>query len=352
MKTPASAFVAVLLAVVGVHAQPAQQNPVAWNPGEIRRSAPRPADFDDFWEKKLNELSKVPMNPVLTPGKGGVDGVSHSMLTLDLPRGAKLRGQVALPDRPGKFPAVVIFQYAGVYGLPPGNVTSRAASGWLTLNVNAHDLPLDQTKDFYQQQEAGPLKNYPMIGCTDREQSYFLRMFLACSRAVDYLASRPEWDGRTLVVTGTSQGGLQSIVAAALNPKVTAMMILVPAGCDATAPLAGRAMAWPYWMKEAVGDRRDAVIRTSPYFDAINFAPRVHCPALVGFGLLDRTATPESISQMADILGGPVEKVILPNADHKGAGGSQAPYHERSKAWFESLRTGSPPTIAVGNVTK
>ena len=48
------------------------------------------------------------------------------------------------------------------------------------LNINAHDLPIDQPTEFYKQQAAGPLKNYPYIGNDDREKSYFLRMYLSC----------------------------------------------------------------------------------------------------------------------------------------------------------------------------
>ena len=38
-----------------------------------------------------------------------------------------------------------------------------------------------------------------------------------------------DWDGKVLVTIGTSQGGLQSIVAASLNPKVTTCIANVPA---------------------------------------------------------------------------------------------------------------------------
>jgi len=39
-------------------------------------------------------------------------------------------------------------------------------------------------------------------------------MYLRDSRAIDYIASRPDWDGKTIVVMGTSMGGHQSLVAA------------------------------------------------------------------------------------------------------------------------------------------
>lgn len=122
-------------------------------------------------------------------------------------------------------------------------------------------------------------------------------------------------------------------------------VILVPSGCDPTAPLAGRAMSWAYWLKEVTGENRDAIFRTSTYFDALNFARLVKCPALVGFGLLDKTATPEGISQLVDLLRGPAETLVMPRADHKGSGGTHEPFENRSKAWFESLKTNHFPPI-------
>jgi cephalosporin-C deacetylase-like acetyl esterase len=62
--------------------------------------------------------------------------------------------------------------------------------------------PIDNPASFYQEQSAGPLKNYWMIGNDDREQSYYLRMYLSCYRAIDYLRQRPGWDSKTLVVNG------------------------------------------------------------------------------------------------------------------------------------------------------
>lgn len=69
-------------------------------------------------------------------------------------------------------------------------VTDRAAEGWLALNIEAHDLPIDKPEAFYRQQFDGPLKNYWSIGNDDRDRSYFLRVYLSCYRAVEYLTKR------------------------------------------------------------------------------------------------------------------------------------------------------------------
>jgi dienelactone hydrolase len=57
-------------------------------------------------------------------------------------------------------------------------------------------------------------------------------MYLRDSRAIDYIATRPDWDGKTIVIMGTSMGGQQSLVTAGLNPKVTAVLVNEPSGAD------------------------------------------------------------------------------------------------------------------------
>ena len=120
-------------------------------------------------------------------------------------------------------------------------------------------------------------------------------MYLSCYRAAEYLTTRPDWDGKTLVVQGGSQGGMQALVTAALHPKVTAALASVPAGCDMRGPDAGRLPGWPMWYWN-VGDKDPAKVRRArEYFDVVNFAPRIKCPVLVGIGLIDEVCPPEGI---------------------------------------------------------
>ena len=46
-------------------------------------------------------------------------------------------------------------------------------------------------------------------------------MFVRLARALDFLTTRPEWDGKTLAVIGHSQGGCQALVAGGLDERVT-----------------------------------------------------------------------------------------------------------------------------------
>ena len=315
-----------------------------FSPEQIKPSSACPDDFDAFWRAKLQELSKVPADAALQEDQSGRDGVKYYSITMNNIRGTHIRGQLARPAREGKFPAMLIVQWAGVYSLQKSWVTDRAADGWLVLNILAHDLPALESDEFFKQQGEGPLKNYPGIGNDDRETSYFLRMYLSCYRAAEYLTTRDDWDGKVLVVTGGSQGGLQSIVTAALNPKITAALANVPAGCDNTGPDANRAPGWPGWITwSRAGKDLAKVKQASRYYDVVNFAARVKCSVLVGTGGVDTTCPPVGVFAMYNQIAAPKEIVFMPLAGHGGR--FHGKYNIRDDAWTSAAKAGGqlPP---------
>jgi cephalosporin-C deacetylase len=325
-----------------------------FSPEKILPAAPEPTDFDAFWQSKLDELVRVPINPVVKkiPDLKNAPGVDYYQVTLDNIRGTHVHGQLAHPSAEGKYPAMLKVMGAGVSSLQPGAVLVEAKAGWLVFQISAHDLPIDETPEFYTQLKNGALKNYPLIGSEDRETSYFLRMFLGCARAVDYLTSRPDWNGKVLLVTGMSQGGLQSFATAGLCPKVTGVMALVPAGCDVYSMRCNRAPSWPYWFSKPGAEHIKKVETTAGYFDGRNFAARIHCPALVGYGLIDETSRPTSVATAVNALKGTKETLILPlsnhmGRDHTGKGESvhHALFYSRAEAWKKAALAGQslPP---------
>jgi cephalosporin-C deacetylase-like acetyl esterase len=265
---------------------------------------------------------------------------------MDNIKGSHVYGQIAKPAREGKFPALLIVQYAGVYGLPKDNVVRGAGQGWLALNIMAHDLPFDESEAFYKEKSQKELNNYMAIGNTDRETSYFLRMYLGCYRAAEYLVTRDDWDGRTLVVMGTSQGGQQTLVTAGLHPKITAMIANVPAGCDVTGQKVGRAIGFPYWANEAKNKKNEKIVEVGRYFDACNFATRIKCPALVALGLIDQTCPPAGVYAAFNQIKGPKEVVVMPLSDHQGKRpNAQAAFYARSEAWLRALVKGDAAPV-------
>lgn len=273
-------------------------------PGKIGLSAPRPGDFDAFWDGKLDAQAMIPINPVLTPVETDVPGIELSMFVLDA-LGSKAHGYLAKPAREGKFPALIQLQYAGVYALNARAAAQHAAEGWLFLNVDSHDkLPSDASGNIP--------RNYQAIGNTDREKSYFLNMYLRDSRVLDYLLTRPDWDGKTIVLTGGSMGGQQSLALAGLRPeKITAVLVCVPAGADTNGNLHGRKAGYPNWPAE----NPDAM-NTALYFDTVNFASRIKAPVMAGMGFIDTISPPAGVWTALNQIPSPKEPLPMIESEH------------------------------------
>jgi len=321
-------------------------------PDKLQPVVPRPADFDDFWKAKLQALRDIPANPVVTPGDSGEADVDYAVIRMDHVDGRHVWGQIAKPKRPGKFPALVIFQWASPpYPLEKVWVTSRAKAGWLCLNIEPHNVPPNESPELYA---ALPeeLKHYESIGNDDRDKSYFVQMYQADVRAVDYITSHPDWDGKTIVVMGTSMGGMQCLATAGLHEKVTHLIVNVPAGCDTNAPLHGRQLGYPFF---PAGNPK--VMETALYVDPINFASRIKAQSLVAMGFIDTISPPAGIWTAYNQI--PASKEVVPLVDsphnHLATAEQLAPYTRRSEEWLTAIRTTgkAPFTVnqAVGQPT-
>jgi len=312
-------------------------------PEKIQPSIPAPADFAAFWKAKIAALRKVPAKPELTTQPSEKDGVDFAILKMDHLDGRHVWGQVAKPHDPThrkKYPGLVILQWASApYPLQKPWVTDRAAEGWLAVNIEPHDVMPDQPKEYYDALPA-ELKSYNTIETRNRDKNYFLYMYLADIRAVDYLASRPDWDGRTLVVTGTSMGGQQSLCTAGLHPKVTAMLINVPAGADANGTAHGRKTGYPFW------DADDPkVLETAQYFDTVNCAALIKVPSLVSMGFIDTVTPPVGIWAAFNQIQGPKQAAPMPTSPHNHLATPEQslPWTRASADWLSALVAGRAP---------
>jgi cephalosporin-C deacetylase len=310
-------------------------------PRQLQPSVPAPADFERFWSAKLRWLKTIPANPRLTPAPSGNPDIDYATITMATVDGAHIHGQIAKPRTGQQLPALLLLQYAGgPYPLQKQWVVERAAQGWLALNVEPHDVLPVEPQAYYDKLPAR-LKQYQKIGRESRDRSYFLRMYLSDYRAVEYLASRKDWDGHTLVLLGTSMGGQQSLCTAALNHRVTAVIVNEPSGADANGEAHGRQTGYPNWPAD---DPR--ALHTAAYFDTVNCAPRIRAPTLIAMGFTDTTAPPAGIWTAFNGIPGPKEAVPMIDSPHNNfaTAAQQRPFTDRSEQWLQVLRTGGPPT--------
>jgi cephalosporin-C deacetylase-like acetyl esterase len=270
-----------------------------YDPLQLKPSMPVPDDFDAFWAAQKAALAKVPMKSTLTPVTAAAKNVDAFDVQVEC-LGKPVSGYLGRPKnaKPKSLPAILHVHGAGVRSSGLASVSWAAnEGGMLSLDINAHGIPNGQPKAFYDALSNGELKGYPQFGNKDREQCYFKGMFLRLIRAIDFLAAQPEWDGKTLIVYGSSQGGFQAFAAAGLDERVTFICAGVPAGCDHTGSQANRINGWPKIVpNDAEGKPDTTALQASRYFDCMNFAAKAKCKgAAVTVGFIDTTCPPTSV---------------------------------------------------------
>jgi len=287
-----------------------------YDPLELKPSLPVPDDFDQFWADQKRKLAEVKLESKLTPVTSPAKDVEAFDVQVDC-LGKPVSGYFGRPKnaRPKSLPAILFVHGAGVRSSNLGSTNWAAQEGgMLAMDINAHGIPNGQPAEFYTALNDGELKDYRSIGRKDREQCYFKGMFLRMVRAIDFLAAQPEWDGKTMIVYGSSQGGFQALVAAGLDERVTFICAGVPAGCDHTGVAVNRINGWPKIVPlDAQGKPDEEVLQVSRYFDCVNFAARAKCKgAAVTVGFIDTTCPATGIYAAYNAL--PVAKAIHADA--------------------------------------
>lgn len=276
-----------------------------FDPLKIKASLPAPDDFDEFWNKKKAALAKVPMNVVMTPVDYKDETVEVFDVKVDCYGGKPVSGYFARPKgaKAKSLPAILLTHGAGVGSSLLDRAVAGAKKGMLSLDLNAHGIINGQDRKYYDQLRRTSLKDYFLSGREDRDRFYFLGMYLRLIRAIDFLTSQQEYNGKAMIVRGSSQGGGQALAAAGLDERVTALVANVPALCSLTGEVNGRP------------DKK--VFETVRYYDTVNFAKRIKAEAIVSVGFIDNVCRPTGVYTMYNNLKGKKEIICRPLMKHE-----------------------------------
>lgn len=279
--------------------------------------APEPDGFFSFWEGQKRVLASVPPKVLrrepMRLADPSYSGVSCWDVEVACAGRAPVTGILSMPEHAsaGSLPAYVFFHGAGVR--PAFQPLPWARNGFLAFNVNPHGLPNRAGDDFYRN-AVSELDGYPLWTETDPEKFLFRDMTLRVLRALEYMKSLPEWNGRILVVHGGSQGGYQSLAAAGLDHDVTLAVVNAPAMCDLGGGLAGRTPPWP----RTVYPGQDAArTKVSLLCDGASFARHAVCEGIFTVGYSDPAATPSSVYAACHAFGGPKSILPFPDLGHE-----------------------------------
>ena len=312
--------------------------------GGLERYDPRPAppaDFDEFWARTLAETRAHPLDPRRAPAQTPLRAVETFDVSFAGFGGERIHAWLHLPAlRPaGRLPAVVRFQgYGGGRGLAWEHVF-WAAAGYAEMVVDTRGQGSGWTRgDTGDPHGAGPSQpGFVTRGLTDPNEYYYRRAYSDVVRALEFARGCEEVDPDAVAVTGASQGGAFTLVAAALGTGAAAAMIDVPFLCDMRRA-SEISPSEPYGeLARYLAQRRDEVDRafeTLAYFDGAVLAQKATVPALFSVALMDEICPPSTVYAAFNAYAGPKELAVYPYNDHEGG---EAFHLGRQAAWLAGI---------------
>lgn len=276
--------------------------------------APEPADYDAFWRESLAELAAVPIKAELKPVSIADPLVKCFAVRIPCAGPCPVTGYLTIPaaaSAANRMPANAGFRGASQQEqLPPEKAPHDRIS--LCINPNGYELgrgPEYVKKFFEGLSEDG--KGYGMGPNANRNRgtSYWKYCALRAIRSVQWIKTLPEWNGRSLFLSGGSQGDWQAYHAAANVPGVTSIYANGSWGAD--------------WGGQEAFGRLKSSYRPScwfpdmAYFDPIYAARRISCPVRIVFsGLGDYCSTPASLTLLYRNLKGPKSITYVQGSTH------------------------------------
>lgn len=280
-----------------------------------------PEDFDGFWQGAMEEAARCPMQVETEYVEEYSNGkVDCYLVRLQCCReGQHVYGYLTRPKAEGKYPVVFSPPGAGIKPMNPMKTIFYAEQGCIRFDMEIHGIRPDLSADDYRAISAafGTGENsYLVNGLDDRDAYYMKKVYLACVRAIDYLTTLPQWDGKNVIAQGGSQGGALALVTAALDKRVTACVANHPALSDMAGYKDGRAGGYPHLFTKFQGMDTPEKLRTLEYYDVVNFARRITVPVYMTWGYNDNTCPPTTSYIVYNVLRCPKEAFITPVNEH------------------------------------
>ncbi len=194
---------------------------------------PKPADFDEYWEKALKELADTPADVEYIPANIKVPGFLCYEMYFTGTRGARIHCRFVRPEKiEGKIPAVLRFHgYTGNAG-DWYDQLSYAAAGCAVYAIDVRGQ--GGTSQDTNMVKNGTLDGHIVRGLADEDpQKLFYRdVYLDCKRLAEIAIEQDFCDTTRVCAVGGSQGGALTIAAASLEPRITHAAPHVAFLCD------------------------------------------------------------------------------------------------------------------------
>jgi cephalosporin-C deacetylase len=263
---------------------------------------PRPADFDEYWERGLAEMRAVAPNIEIIPADFQAPFAECSHLYFTGVGGARIHAKLLQPrNAAGPHPAIV--QFHGYSG-DSGDWTAKLAYVALGYTVAA----LDCRGQGGLSEDSGGVQGWTLRGHIVRgldddnpEKLLFRQNYLDTAQLAKIVLEMPDVDPERMGAMGGSQGGGLTLACAALEPRIKRAVPMFPFLCDYKrvwdidlAKDAYAELREYFRKKDPRHEREEEIFTRLGYIDVQFLAPRIRGEVLMAVGLMDEICPPSS----------------------------------------------------------
>lgn len=268
-------------------------------------------DFDEFWQRTLDELAAVVPEYSMTEekDKSNKGGKVYRVKMKSL-GGVEVQGYLTMPAKASKKHTMpVLVHYMG-YGSKPWHAEPYEGMERIEFVLSTRGQGLNEPTNTYG--------DWAVYGLSNRDSFYYRGAFMDLVRAIDFVCTLPEVDQRYIFAEGGSQGGAFTLVACSLDKRIRAAAPWIPFLSDY--PDYFKIVHWPaeviFKKQQETGISNRDLYKMLSYFDVKNFTRRITCPILMGVGLQDPTCPPHTNFAGYNLISSQKQFVIYPECGH------------------------------------
>lgn len=279
-------------------------------------------DFDGFWQNKIKHLRVEPIEYNMEKIDYIVPEIDAYKVIYKGYKDALICGYYLTPKNVSNSQLPVILMFHGYAG-NKGPISLNVRWPLMGYAVFAVDIRGQGGESVDNRYYSGPsYVGYMTKGIFNKDDYYYLGVYLDSVRAIDFLADREELDMERLCVTGISQGGGLSLATAGLDSKPKLVISEIPYLCHFR-----RAVEWAEEAKNITyleianlikghPEREDEMFKTLSYFDNLNLCGNISAKTIISCGLKDIICPPSTIFAVYNHIGAEKNMEFLPYSGH------------------------------------
>nr|AAB68821.1 xylan esterase 1 [Thermoanaerobacterium saccharolyticum JW/SL-YS485] len=290
---------------------------------EYTGTNPCPEDFDEYWNRALDEMRSVDPKIELKESSFQVSFAECYDLYFTGVRGARIHAKYIKPKTEGKHPALIRFHGYSSNSGDWNDKLNYVAAGFTVV-------AMDVRGQGGQSQDVGGVTGNTLNGHIirglddDADNMLFRHIFLDTAQLAGIVMNMPEVDEDRVGVMGPSQGGGLSLACAALEPRVRKVVSEYPFLSDYKrvwdldlAKNAYQEITDYFRLFDPRHERENEVFTKLGYIDVKNLAKRIKGDVLMCVGLMDQVCPPSTVFAAYNNIQSKKDIKVYPDYGHE-----------------------------------